>query len=179
MLMDLHGIFYEVSGLTYAWSIRPVAAHRRVISDFCSWRGMLVLSGGDATAESGGRYVRGGPGCGLWFGTTDDLSRFAKPAGWGGPWLETPVQAGEASDPYLMADFEHKQLELRHDADRPVAFTIEVDPTVQRKSWKPYATMLVRSGERLLHEFPDGFSAHWVRVKADHDCTATAQFVYD
>ena len=28
------------------------------------------------------------------------------------------------------------------------------------------------------HEFPDGFSAHWVRVKANKACRATVYFVY-
>jgi hypothetical protein len=26
--------------------------------------------------------------------------------------------------------------------------------------------------------FPPGYSAHWVRVKVDKDCKATAQFMY-
>ncbi|MFH1923677.1 MAG: hypothetical protein ABIP48_27775 [Planctomycetota bacterium] len=179
MLMDVGGLFYEVSGLTYAWSIRPVAAHQRAISDFSSWRGMLVLAGNDAAAPSGSNYVRGGPECGLWFGKTDDLWQFDKPNGEGGPWLETPVRAGEASDPYLMFGFERKRIELGHDADRAIAFTIEVDPTVQRKHWMPYETITVAPGKKTVHEFPTGFSAHWTRVRVDHDCTATAQFVYN
>jgi hypothetical protein len=179
MLMDVHGLLYEVSGLTYAWSIRPIAAHRRMISDFCSWRGMLVLAGNDAAAESGSNYVRGGPDGGLWFGKTDDLWQLGKPSGVGGPWLLTPVRAGEPSDPYLMADFEHKQVELSHDAAGAVAFAIEVDPTVQRKHWQPYRTITVPPGEKVSHQFPAGFGAHWVRVLVDHDCTATAQFTYE
>ncbi len=178
MLMDAHGLFYEVSGLPYAWSIRPVAAHRRMISDFCSWRGMLVLAGGHAEAESGLNYVAG-PGCGLWLGKTDDLWQLGKPAGRGGPWLETPVRAAEPSEPYLMCDFENKRVELSHDGDRPVKFTIEVDPTVRRKSWQTYGTMTVPAGRRVTHEFPKGFSAHWVRLRVDRECTATAQFLYD
>jgi hypothetical protein len=178
MLMDVHGLFYEVSGLTYAWSIRPITAHRRAISDFCSWRGMLVLAGSDAAAASRPNDVRGGPDCGLWFGVTDDLWQLGKPSGSGGPWLETAVRAGEPSDPYLMADFEHKRVALSHDAAGAVAFAIEVDPTVQRKHWQPYRTVTVSPGETVTHEFPAGFSAHWVRVLADRDCKATAQFTY-
>jgi len=179
MLMDVHGLMYEVSGLTYAWSIRPITAHGRMISDFCSWRGMLVLAGADAAAPADANFVRGGPDCGLWLGKTDDLWQFGKPAGVGGPWLETPVRAGEPSDPYLMADFEHKRVELSHDDAGPVALAIEVDPTVQRKHWQPYQTITVPPGEKITHEFPAGFSAHWVRVVTDRDCTATAQFVYE
>ncbi|HUT88283.1 MAG TPA: hypothetical protein VMY37_02190 [Thermoguttaceae bacterium] len=179
MLMDVHGLMYEVSGLTYAWSIRPITAHGRAISDFCSWRGMLVLAGNDAAAEPNSNYVRGGADCGSWLGKTDDLWQLGKPVGIGGPWLQTPVRAREPSDPYLMADFEHKRVELSHDAAGGVAFTVEVDPTVQRKHWQPYKTITVPPGEKITHEFPAGFSAHWVRVGVDRDCTATARFIYD
>ena len=41
-----------------------------------------------------------------------------------------------------------------------------------------YATLPVAPGDYLHHEFPQGFSAHWVRVTADRDCVATAHFVY-
>jgi len=198
MLMDVHGLMYEVSGLTYAWSIRPITAHGRMISDFCSWRGMLVLAGADVAANPDANYVRRGPDAGLWLGMTDDLWQLGKPAGVGGPWLDTPVRAGEPSDPYLMADFEHKRVELRHAADQAVKFTIEVDPivafrsakrrlfaertatmTVQPNHWQPYQTITVPPGKTITHEFPAGFSAHWVRVVANRDCAATAQFVYE
>jgi len=29
------------------------------------------------------------------------------------------------------------------------------------------------------HSFPEGFSAHWVRAIADHNCRATAMFHYE
>ncbi len=179
MLMDLGGLMYEVSGLTYAWSIRPITAHRRAISDFCSWRGLLVLAGADADAACDANYVRSGPDCGLWFGMTDDLWQLGKPAGTGGPWRETAVRAGEPSAPYLMADFEKKRVELSHDAPEPVQFTLEIDPTVQRRHWQPHATLPVPPGETLHHPFPPGFTAHWVRLRVDRDCTATARFVYE
>jgi hypothetical protein len=30
----------------------------------------------------------------------------------------------------------------------------------------------------VQHTFPEGFSAHWVRIVPDTDCTATAQLFY-
>ena len=30
----------------------------------------------------------------------------------------------------------------------------------------------------LTNEFPSGFSAHWVRIKTDTTCKATAYFIY-
>lgn len=179
ILMDVHGIFYETTGLSHAWFVRPIATHGRLVSDFCSWRGTLVMAGNDARARPGSHYVCGGRGVGLWFGKTDDLWQFGKPSGEGGPWLQTAVRAGQASEPYLMANFQSKQVELSHDADRPVEFGILVDVLGTRQSWKVYRKIDVPVGQRVTHRFPDGFSAHWVRVEADWDCRATAWFVYD
>jgi hypothetical protein len=179
MLFDAGGLFYEVSGLPYAWSVKPVAAHGRNVPDYCSWRGLLVLAGGDPAVKTGGNYVRGGDGAGLWFGTVDDLWKFGKPRGVGGPWRKTPVKAGQPSDPYLMANFDEKRVTLSHDADAPVRFTIEVDFTVQRRMWKPYETIAIEPGKSVTHDFPKGYLAHWVRVKTDRDCRATAWFVYE
>ena len=36
----------------------------------------------------------------------------------------------------------------------------------------------VQPGSYIHHEFPTGFSAHWVRVVADKECMATTYFVY-
>ena len=139
---------------------------------------MLVLAGCQAGAAAGPNLVRDASGAALWMGTVDDLWQFDRPTGTGGPWLETPVEAGKASDPYLMTNFEKKKVELSHDARETVSFTLEIDPTVQRQNWQSYRTLRIAPGKRVIHEFPEGFSAHWVRVKVDRACKATAWFVY-
>jgi len=51
-MMDCHGLFYEIGMHTYGdelWAIKPISSHLRVIPDFCSWKGMLVLGGNQAT----------------------------------------------------------------------------------------------------------------------------------
>lgn len=179
ILLDAGGLFYEVSGLPYAWSIRPIATHNRRIADFCSWRGLLVLAGCQADTGSTGPLFRSGDGVGLWFGAVDDLWMLGKIRGVGGPWLHTPVQPHVPSDPYLMTHFDRKRLELQHDADQPVQFTLEVDFTVQRNRWHPLTTLRVNPGQKLIYEFPEGYSVHWIRLKADRPCRATAWFVYD
>ena len=179
ILMNLGGIFYETTGLGHAWFVRPICTHGRGISDYCSWRGLLVMVGSDAAAGPDPNYVRSAEGAGLWFGATDDLWQFGRAAGEGGPWLKTAVRAGEASEPYLMTNFENKRVELSHDAGGPVEFTILVDALGTRKAWKTYRTLTVPAGRKVVHEFPDGFSAHWVRLKTDRDCRATGWFVYD
>ena len=38
----------------------------------------------------------------LWLGEVDDIWRMGEPRGIGGPWVESTISAGAASDPYLM-----------------------------------------------------------------------------
>lgn len=158
--------------------IKPVCTHNKRISDFCSWRGLLVLAGCAASAKADGHYFPAtDDGVGLWFGDIDDLWKLGKPVGRGGPWLETPVESGVASDPYLMAGYDQKTLELTHDAKGEVTIAIEVD-VAGDGHWLPYAQLGVPAGESLTHEFPAGYGAHWVRFTADKSCRATARLTY-
>lgn len=180
-LLNAAGTFYllprENSGGLR--SIRPICTHNKRITDFCSWRGLLVLAGCVGGARADGHYFAAKDGdIGLWFGDIDDLWKLGKPVGCGGPWLKTSVQAGELSDPYLMAGYDRKQLELRHDARDEIAFTILVD-VAANDTWFPYATIRVPPGQTVTHAFPRGYSAHWVRLKTDRPCRATALFAYD
>ncbi|MCX7887185.1 MAG: hypothetical protein N3B01_08060, partial [Verrucomicrobiae bacterium] len=74
-LGNWHGVFYEVPRGLELSQIKPVAAHRRAITDFCSWRGLLVLAG-DVTRRGDGHCFGTDDGkCALWFGAVDDLWR--------------------------------------------------------------------------------------------------------
>ena len=179
-LMDCQGMFYELSPVAYSgkiWGVRPISTHLRIIPDFCSWRGFLVLAGNQVTPIGDSNLLAGEPQAGLWFGKSDDLWQFGKPKGWGGPWWEKPVLAGEASEPYLMTGFDQKVIHLYHDAGHPVEFSIEVD-FLGNQTWRTYDVIRVPSGGYVHHEFPAGFSVHWVRVTTDKACTATAYFIY-
>jgi len=179
-LMDCHGMFYELSPVAYGgkvWGVRPIAAHLRIIPDFCSWRGLLVLAGNQTTPIGDANLWAGEPQAGLWFGKTDDLWQLGKPKGWGGVWWETPVQPHEPSPPFLMTGFDQKTLHLYHNAENAARFTIEVD-FLGNQTWKIYDVIRVPAGKYAHHEFPTGFSAHWVRVTADIPCRATAYFTY-
>jgi hypothetical protein len=190
LIMDAHGMFYDLPPFAYGgkvWGIRPICSHLRIVPDFCYWRGLFVMAGDQIDHDEGQ------PQSGLWFGNIDDLWRMGKPAGWGGPWWETQVRAGETSDPFLMTGFDKKVLHLAHDQYTPVKFTIEVD-FLGNGSWRIYDTIEVPANQqprlRALgsqeqpggyahHEFPDGFSAHWVRVSPDRTCKATVYFIYN
>ncbi len=174
LLMDVHGTFYELPALAYGgqiWGIRPICSHLRVVPDFCHWRGLFVMASDQIDHD------QGQPQSGLWFGDLDDLWQMGKPTGWGGPWWNTPVQAGEVSDPFLMTGFDKKVVHIAHDSDENVNFSLEVD-FLGDGTWHPYQTFRFRKGYQH-HEFPDGFSAHWVRVRVSEPCRATVHFMYN
>ena len=162
-------------------ALKPVATHNKGIFDLCSWRGMLVLSGvrDDAPVDASDHLVCSDDGkVKLWFGDIDDLWKLGKPTGTGGPWSESAVKAGQPSDPYLMTGYDRKVLTLRHSGDKPVVITVEVDVTAEGR-FVEYARFEVKPNEPFTHVFPEGFAAHWVRLTADRDTTATATFVYE
>jgi hypothetical protein len=179
-LLDHHGMFYELSPWAsgnHIWGIRPISTHLWVLGDFCSWRGMLVMGADNASPAEHRNVTTGEAQSGIWMGKTDDLWNFGKPKGWGGPWWETVVEAAEPSDPYLMTGFEHKVLHLKHDANREVTFSVEVD-FMGHGAFSQYAAIKVPARGYQHHCFPSGFSAHWIRVVSDVDCVATAQLHY-
>ncbi|MEZ5038807.1 MAG: hypothetical protein R2828_02915 [Saprospiraceae bacterium] len=185
-LANIQGQFYEIPRAEGAGNhvpeyryIKPVSRHDKQITDYCSWRGLLVLTGVKQGAKEDGQVFTNGAGMGLWFGAIDDLWKLGKPSGIGGPWKNTPVKTGEVSDPYLMTGFDHKQLELSHDANQTVKVRIEVAIHHQANAWQTYQTVEVPAGETFKHEFPKGFHAHWVRLWIDQGCKATAIFRYD
>ena len=89
----------------------------------------------------------------------------------------TVVQAGAASDPYLMTRYDKKSVELSHDAGDPVKFTVEVD--FDHNHWVPLTALTVQPHQPLTYKFEEGFSTHWVRLRADKSCTASAIFTYE
>ena len=179
-LFQAQGTFYELpySGSGGFRRIRPVTTHNKHMSDFASWRGLFAIAGVSANAATNSHVYRSDDGqTALWFGDVDDLWRMGAPSGIGGPWKNSTVTNGAASDPYLMFGYEQKVLELSHSNAAPVTFTVEVDFAADN-SWSEYARFTVASGQTLRHVFPEGYSAHWVRVKSDTTTTATAQFTY-
>ena len=179
-LFNAHGTIYEVprgdaGGFQH---MRPICTHNKRISDFASWRGLLVLAGVRADAAADEHCIKSADGkVAVWFGEVDDLWRLGAPAGKGGPWKETAVHAGQPSDPYLMAGYRTKSIALSHGSAQTVMFDIEADID-GNNHWCPYAQIAVKSGKTLTHRFPAGYSAHWVRVKSDRDTTATVLLNY-
>jgi hypothetical protein len=181
-VMNIHGTFYELPRSDASSGgirrIRPITTHNKLIRDFCSWRGLLVLSGLPASAASSEHVRVSSDGqAALWFGNVDDLWRFGQPAGTGGPWKDTAVTANTPSDPYLMRGYDTKSLEISHTSASAVDIKVQVD-VLGNNTWRDYETFTVPPGTPFTHVFPDGYSAYWVRLSSDTATTASAQFTY-
>jgi hypothetical protein len=179
-LLNAGGIFYELPSNNAGGiaMVRPVATHNLDIDDYCSWRGLTVMSVAVAGAARNDRLVRSSGGrAALWLGISDDLWQLGRARGEGGPWKDTAVRAGEPSDPYLMTGFDQKILRLSHDRAVPLAMRVEVDLT-GTGLWVPYATYDLPAGRAFEHRFPDGFNAYWLRTVSLEDARVTAQLSY-
>ena len=56
--------------------------------------------------------------------------------------------------------------------------TVEVNVDHQ-SGWHIYQTFALKAGQPETYRFPEDYSAHWIRFKADTACTATAWLVYE
>ena len=177
-LLNCHGTFYEVprSNSGGYRKMRALATHGKRITDFASWRGLFVLTGVLDDAPATDKLVRSADGsAALWLGEIDDLWRMGEPRGTGGPWQNTAVAANTPSDPFLMYGYDRKELSLTSSA--AATFTVEVD-FLADNTWSTYQSFTLAAGETLVHRFPPGFHAHWVRVRSDSATTASATFTY-
>jgi hypothetical protein len=179
-LLNVGGSFFMVPRPTAGGALRmkPVCTHGKQIGDFCSWRGMLVMSGCNIAAKTDGHYFASATGPGLWFGDIDDLWKMGKPRGRGGPWHNTAVKAGQASDPFLMMGYDHKTVEISDDASATAHIALEVDVAADGR-WETFRTIDVAPGATVTYEFPAAYCAHWIRARTDTACHATVMFTYD
>jgi hypothetical protein len=181
-LLNLHGTFYELPAENAGGfaKLRPVATHNRRILDFCSFRGLLVMSGVAADAPAGNPHlIRSDDGrTALWVGAIDDLWRFGKPRGTGGPWRDHAVEPGVPSDPYLFTGYDRRSVTVSQTGAPRAALTLEVDLDGSG-SWVPYRTFRLADGATETHAFPDAFQAYWIRAVSDAACHASVQLHYD
>ncbi|MES2924692.1 MAG: hypothetical protein V4819_24275 [Verrucomicrobiota bacterium] len=179
-LLNIQGSFYELPANNAGGvaKTRPVATHNRLVHDLCSYRGMLVISGIDPQVTAGNPHIirSGDSKAAVWAGAIDDLWKFGKPRGEGGPWKDTPVKAGVPSDPYLMTAYDEKSLKLTSE-QASAQIIAQVDLTGDGQ-WVDYKPFIVKKGEAVEHQFPREFSAYWIRFISDRDTTASAILTY-
>jgi len=180
-LFHAHGTFYELPANNAGGfaKLRPVATHNLRIHDFCSYRGLFIMSGVSNNPPPGNPHIiRSEDGkTALWAGAIDDVWAMGKPRGHGGPWHQSAVKAGKPSDPYLATGYDEKSLELSHAGDGSVKIRLEADFTGDG-SWRELRTFDVAAGETIRHDFPAAFGAYWFRLVAESDTTATSVFTY-
>jgi hypothetical protein len=179
-LFNAHGTFYELPAENadgYA-KIRPIASHNLQIHDYASYRGLLILTGVENHVDNEHIFRSEDGKAAIWAGVIDDLWKLGKPKGHGGPWKNSKVIKGVASDPYLIGFYDKKTLEISHDFNEEVEFTIEVEP-IGHGPWMTYKKVKVGKGEVLKYEFPVGFQARWIRFKSNKNCNATAWLEYN
>ena len=190
-LFHCAGTFYELPAQNAGGfaKIRPIATDGRLIVDYVSYRGLLVLAGvvpqdvqnspdNAANVPKAGRIVRSDDGgAALWLGSIDDLWSFGKAVGRGAVWRSTEVAAGAPSDPMLATGFDRKTLVLENHSDADVEIALEADATATG-DWREYRRFQVPAKQKVEFKFPDTFQAYWLRTVADRDATLSATFIY-
>ncbi len=179
-LLQAHGTFYELPALNALGAIRlrPVATSGLAVHDYCSYRGLLVLSGLQDGVQNEAHIIRSEDGqAAVWVGAADDLWKLGKPRGFGGPWLHTTVTADAPSDPYLMTAYDEKTLTLRNHGAKATRIAVLLDVTGDGKS-VPYRVLDVPAGGQVVHHFERSLNAYWIRFVADTDGVFSAQLEY-
>jgi hypothetical protein len=180
-LFNCMGTFYELPAENadgFA-KIRPIASHLFRIHDYASYRGLLILTGLQESTVQNNHIIRSADGkAAVWAGTIDDLWKLGKPVGRGGPWSHSPVKRNIPSDPYLIGFYDHRTLEISHNAESTVTFSLQADP-VGNGSWMNYAEIEVKSGETFKYIFPPEFQSRWIRFASSKDCCANTFLRYE
>ena len=181
-MLQAHGTFYELPALNAKGAIRmrPIATSDVAVHDYCSYRGLLVLSGVSPEAAKDDRHViRSEDGkAAVWVGAADDLWKLGKPRGQGGPWLNTIVQKGTPSDPYLMTGYDKKILKLANHGAKAVRVSVLLDVAGDGRT-SAYKVIEIPAGGEVAHVFESWLNAYWVRFVADEDGVLSAQLTYE
>ncbi|MEZ0276209.1 MAG: hypothetical protein ACAH88_14975, partial [Roseimicrobium sp.] len=148
--------------------------------DYCSYRGLLILTGVKTDAPANNPHIiRSEDGkAAVWAGAIDDLWSLGKPVGYGGPWKNSAVKAGEPSDAFLLAGYDKRSIALSHDSSDTVKMEVQIDPTGEGM-WFSVHSVEVPAGKTESFEFPPDMYARWLRVVVSKDCKATAQCRYE
>ena len=182
-LFSCAGTFYELPAANAGSvpKIRPIASHGYVINDYCSWRGLLVLGGIDASVapETNSHIIRSDDGyASVWAGAVDDLWTLGKPRGFGYVWKESDVKSGDVSDPFLGAGYDKKSVEIVNHGDKPIAITIQANAT-DKELWIDSYQTIVEPGKTFKTDFPTSLGAYWFRAKAVTAGKVSVKFVYE
>ena len=187
-LMTMHGMLWEFPH-TFTSSnsrgIRPLSSYLKVVGDFCYWNGRLVF-GCDDSAKSeflNKRKAKGGiagPGqsqSNLWFVDTTAIRHLGPTDAVGSVWQNDKVEAGAASEPFLLAGWKHRTAWIGNDGTEEIMLTFEVDRKGDGQWKKALSQKLPAKSSKMLNL--NGVNGEWIRAKADRNCQSlTVTFVY-
>ncbi len=187
LLATMHGTFWRFPASfsrSNSAGIAPRSNYLKVIGDFCRWNDRVVL-GCDDSARAEFLNTRAfkakhasakQSNSNLWFVKPSQLDQLGPVIGRGSVWLRDDIDADVASDPYLFAGYDHRQLTLTHAAATPVTFTLEVDKKGSGE-WTELRKVTVDGSQQIL--FNDDDTGVWIRLKADQAAASvTANFQY-
>ena len=177
-LLNAYGTFYELPARNAGGiaKLRAVSTHDSYVHDYCSYRGLFIMSGIEIGDTPNKHIITSGDGkTAVWAGAIDDIWKLGKPRGKGGPWLDTQVKANTTSDPYLMTGFDKKSLTLK--ATKATQITAQIDIT-GTGNWVNYKTFKLQDGGIVKHNFPAEFQAYWIRFISEKSSEVSAQLIY-
>jgi hypothetical protein len=180
-LLQAHGTFYELPALNAMGAIRmrPIATSPLAIHDYCSYRGLLVLSGVNPSAGKNNRHIihSADNQAAVWVGAADDLWQLGKPQGYGGPWKNSLVKANQPSDPYLMTGYDKKKITLGNHSETPNTIVMECDVAGDGR-FTIYKSFVLTANQTLDEQLPEWLNAYWVRFTPSNDGKMTVQLTY-
>lgn len=167
-LLHLGGTFFELPAENadgYA-KLKPISTHNLYMSDFASYRGMLLISGANANAADGQHVFKSDDGkIAVWAGAVDDLWKLGKPVGKGSPWFSAKVSSGEVSDSYLLGGYDERKLTITNHGDQKMMISLEIDPTGNGE-WFQAKTFDIAAQSKMDYVFPTSLQGKWLRFRS-------------
>lgn len=166
MMMDMHGMFFDFPATfskENSAGIRPISSHLRYIPDFCEWNGQVVLATDETSIQ--GNPLSGQPQSNLWFGSKQDFYDWGPATGYGSIWLNDTIVAGQVSDPYLFAGFDHRMAHIVNHSSTPQTVVIQIDKKGNNR-WSDFQTIQLSGNEYKPLIFPEDEAGEWMRLKA-------------
>lgn len=187
-LMTMHGMFWNFPGTFTSQNtagIRPRSAYLKVIGDFTRWRDQLVFGCDDSAQREflNKRKLKGGiegPGqsnSNLWFTSLDKPDLLGPNTAEGAVWLNEPVSAGETSEAFLFAGWDHRSAWIANHGADETEFIFEVDKNGNNQ-WTELTRVKVPGKSESQIIFTAAQNGEWVRVKTDKATQVTLHFSY-
>jgi hypothetical protein len=180
-MLQAHGTFYELPALNAKGAIRmrPIATSDAAIHDYCSYRGLLVLSGVSPDAAKDDRHViRSDDGkAAVWVGAADDLWKLGKPRRPRRPLARHRRAERRLPTRISVTGYDKKSLKLTNHGSEPVRVTVQLDVAGDGR-FSTYRDFTVVPGWPVEHAIPGWINAYWVRCSRQ-DAVLSAQLTYE